>query len=67
MPRARPEDDPQPLPPVQPDLDDCCHSGCSPCIFDLYEDACDRYRAALTEWQTRQTRQAPVRKPRTRR
>ncbi|ACD20310.1 oxidoreductase-like domain-containing protein [Paraburkholderia phytofirmans] len=54
MPRATPKDDPQPVPPVQPDLDDCCHSGCSPCVFDLYDEALERYRAALTEWQVRQ-------------
>ena len=76
MPRTTPSDDPQPQPPVQPDLDDCCHSGCSPCIFDLYDDALERYKTALAEWQTRQTQQAqqarhaaqtPQGKPRARR
>ncbi|MFM0395672.1 oxidoreductase-like domain-containing protein [Paraburkholderia phytofirmans] len=54
MPRATLKDDPQPVPPVQPDLDDCCHSGCNPCVFDLYDEALERYRAALAEWQARQ-------------
>jgi hypothetical protein len=52
-----PSDDPQPLPPVQPDLDDCCHSGCQPCVFDLYDEALERYRIALAQWQERQERQ----------
>ncbi|ANB76691.1 hypothetical protein AYM40_31445 [Paraburkholderia phytofirmans OLGA172] len=58
MPRASPKDDLQPVPPVQPDLDDCCHSGCNPCIFDLYDEAFERYRSALAEWQARQVARA---------
>ncbi|MFM0592630.1 MULTISPECIES: oxidoreductase-like domain-containing protein [Paraburkholderia] len=58
MSRATLSDDPQPAPPVQPDLDDCCHSGCNPCVFDLYDEALDRYQAALAQWQARQERQA---------
>lgn len=46
--------DPAPVPPTPPGLDDCCRSGCTPCVFDLYEDALDRYRAALAAWQARQ-------------
>jgi len=49
---ARP-DDPLPVEPVQPGLDDCCRSGCTPCVFDLYEDAMDRYRAELKKWRAR--------------
>ncbi|WP_211612296.1 oxidoreductase-like domain-containing protein [Paraburkholderia haematera] len=70
MPRASPKDDPQPVPPVQPELEDCCHSGCNPCVFDLYDDALERYRLALAEWQLRQaarTVRAPPSKSRTRR
>ncbi|WP_236597389.1 oxidoreductase-like domain-containing protein [Paraburkholderia kirstenboschensis] len=51
-------DDPRPAPPVQPDLEDCCHSGCSPCVFDLYDEALERYRIALTEWEARQAQRA---------
>ncbi|QQC67131.1 oxidoreductase-like domain-containing protein [Paraburkholderia ginsengisoli] len=70
VPRATSSDDPQPQPPVQPDLDDCCHSGCNPCVFDLYDAALERYRSALAEWQERQARHAaPTRqnRPRARR
>jgi hypothetical protein len=38
---------------VQPELEDCCHSGCEPCIFELYEDAMDRYRLELQAWEAR--------------
>ncbi|KVX97574.1 oxidoreductase-like domain-containing protein [Burkholderia ubonensis] len=49
-------DDPRPTPPQQPELEDCCNSGCSPCIFDLYEDAMERYRVELAEWEARQAK-----------
>jgi hypothetical protein len=45
--------DPRPRPPVQPALEDCCLSGCSPCVFDLYEQALERYELALAQWQAR--------------
>ena len=53
MPEVPPDDDPPPVPPVRPGNDECCHSACDPCIFDLYEDALDRYRADLRAWQER--------------
>ncbi|MFZ6647083.1 oxidoreductase-like domain-containing protein [Undibacterium sp. TJN25] len=54
MPSSRhPAQDPRPLPPVRPELEDCCNSGCTPCIFDIYEDALERYRTELREWETR--------------
>jgi hypothetical protein len=34
-------------PPVAPELEDCCRSGCTPCVFDLYEAALERYEAWL--------------------
>ena len=46
--------DPAPQPPVEPALEDCCGNGCTPCIFDLYQDAHDRYEAALEAWRGRQ-------------
>ena len=46
--------DPAPQPPVEPALEDCCGNGCTPCIFDLYQDAYDRYEAALEAWRGRQ-------------
>jgi hypothetical protein len=50
----RPADpDPMPLPPAQPDLGDCCGSGCNPCVFDLHDAAMERYREALRAWRER--------------
>jgi hypothetical protein len=46
-------DDPRPTPPVRPDRDDCCHSGCESCVFVLYDEALERYRAALAAWEAR--------------
>ncbi|XP_072941050.1 NADH-cytochrome b5 reductase-like [Epargyreus clarus] len=31
-------------PPKEPSLEDCCHSGCNPCIFDVYERQLKLYR-----------------------
>lgn len=42
---------PRPTPPVQPALEDCCRSGCTPCVFDLYEEALERYERALAAWE----------------
>lgn len=46
--------DPRPLPPLRPSSDDCCRSGCDPCVFDLYQDALARYRTELEAWERRQ-------------
>ncbi|MFC0253614.1 oxidoreductase-like domain-containing protein [Massilia consociata] len=48
---------PRPVPPVQPELEDCCRSGCTPCVFDLYEAALERYEQALAAWEAEQARQ----------
>ncbi|MCC8403973.1 oxidoreductase-like domain-containing protein [Paraburkholderia sp. MMS20-SJTN17] len=56
VPRATPSDDPPPQPPVRPALDDCCHSGCTQCVFDLYDEALERYEVALSAWRARQAR-----------
>jgi hypothetical protein len=49
----RRSDDPEPQPPARPDLEDCCRSGCVPCVFDLYEEALERYRGELKAWNKR--------------
>jgi hypothetical protein len=48
--------DPRPVPPVRPHSDECCHSGCEPCIFELYQDALERYQSELLAWEQRQSR-----------
>jgi len=48
------DDDPRPVPPVRPSLEDCCRGSCDPCVFDLYDEALERYQAALQAWQARQ-------------
>ncbi|MFT4069868.1 oxidoreductase-like domain-containing protein [Paraburkholderia sp.] len=68
VPRATPsDDDPPPQPPVKPDLEDCCHSGCTQCVFDLYDEALERYEIALAAWrqrdEARQTSQATPSRP----
>jgi hypothetical protein len=49
------DDAPAPQAPVQPDIDDCCRSGCVPCVFDLYEEAVERYRIELKAWELRRS------------
>jgi len=53
------DDDRRPTPPKRPDPDECCRSACDPCIFDLHEDAMDRYREQLRAWLARQADTAP--------
>jgi hypothetical protein len=53
MPDPRSKNDLPPEPPVRPSNDDCCNSGCNPCVFDLYEEALDRYRAEILAWEKR--------------
>lgn len=53
MKRSNATDDPAPEPPRRPDIDECCRSGCVPCVFDLYEESMERYRIELKAWQQR--------------
>ena len=46
-------DDHRPAPPVRPAREDCCNGSCDPCVFDLYEEALERYRAELRAWEER--------------
>jgi len=50
---SRSDDDPRPEPPERPANDDCCHCGCDPCIFDLYNEALERWRVELAAWEAR--------------
>jgi len=45
--------DPRPAPPERPLPGDCCRSGCNPCVFDLYDEALERYEAQLRAWEAR--------------
>lgn len=42
-----------PEPPREPEPDECCNSGCDPCVYDLYTDDLNRYRQALRAWRER--------------
>ncbi|XP_014363537.2 NADH-cytochrome b5 reductase-like [Papilio machaon] len=35
--------------PVEPSKEDCCNSGCNPCIFDVYEKQLRKYQIFLTQ------------------
>ena len=48
-----PPDDPPPVPPREPDPDDCCGEGCVNCVLDRYDEALERYRVALAAWHVR--------------
>ena len=54
-----PDPDPAPPPPQRPTADDCCQGGCARCVYDLYEDAMDRYRADLAAWHARRAGTPP--------
>lgn len=56
MPHSPANEDSPPVPPVAPDDSDCCRSGCDPCVFDLYQEELERYRAQLRAWEERQER-----------
>ncbi|MBA8885661.1 oxidoreductase-like domain-containing protein [Dokdonella fugitiva] len=47
------DDDPRPQPPPDPDPADCCGGGCVRCIYDVHEDALERYARALAAWRER--------------
>ncbi len=48
-----PDDDPRPVPPERPGDNECCQSGCDPCVFDFYNDEMERYRQELKAWEAR--------------
>jgi phosphinothricin acetyltransferase len=50
-----PAPDPRPVAPREPQLEDCCGSGCVHCVFDIYQMALENHERALREWEARQT------------
>lgn len=42
-----------PTPPERPGDNECCQSGCEPCIFDMYAEELQAYREALSAWEAR--------------
>ncbi|WP_136414085.1 oxidoreductase-like domain-containing protein [Herbaspirillum sp. ST 5-3] len=54
MPDFSAQNDAPPVPPEKPGDEECCRSGCEPCIFDLYAQELERYRTALAAWEERQ-------------
>ncbi|WP_415822125.1 oxidoreductase-like domain-containing protein [Bordetella tumbae] len=46
-------DDPEPVPPTPPSPNECCQSGCIPCVYDMYNDEMETYREALRAWRAR--------------
>jgi hypothetical protein len=66
MMQTDPHDDPKPQPPAEPGPDDCCHSGCTWCVLDLYYEDLERYRTALAAWEKRHVSARTEGKPRRR-
>lgn len=45
--------DPRPQPPEPVDPMDCCGGGCSPCVYDLHDEALEHYQEQLKAWRER--------------
>jgi hypothetical protein len=42
-----------PQAPEKPLPGDCCGGGCLHCVYDVYDEALERYERALAEWEAR--------------
>jgi hypothetical protein len=51
--KAMQADDPEPVAPQPPDPRDCCHSGCTWCVDDMYQEELEKYREAHKAWLAR--------------
>jgi hypothetical protein len=52
-PATLPDPDPRPEAPREPELEDCCGSGCAICVFDAYQIALENHERALKAWEAR--------------
>eukprot|EP00357_Protocruzia_adherens_P035372 CAMPEP_0115011980 /NCGR_PEP_ID=MMETSP0216-20121206/24415_1 /TAXON_ID=223996 /ORGANISM="Protocruzia adherens, Strain Boccale" /LENGTH=125 /DNA_ID=CAMNT_0002380851 /DNA_START=125 /DNA_END=502 /DNA_ORIENTATION=- len=41
----------KPVCPIEPGEDECCGTGCYPCVFDLYYDRLSKYEEQLESWK----------------
>ena len=48
-----PDPDPRPVAPREPELEECCGTGCVMCVFDAYQIALENHQAALLAGQAR--------------
>ena len=39
--------------PYEPDQDDCCGSGCTPCVFDTYYDQLEKFEERCNDLESR--------------
>jgi hypothetical protein len=46
----------KPTPPREPTAEECCGKGCTPCVFDQYAEALERYRAELEAWNIKSSK-----------
>ncbi|MCP1673673.1 cytochrome-b5 reductase [Natronocella acetinitrilica] len=47
------DDNDLPPPPEKPDPQDCCGSGCIPCILEVYEDELEAWREKVAAIKAR--------------
>ena len=40
----------KPTKPREPDPDECCGTGCTRCVWDIYDEAMDRYSQEMDAW-----------------
>jgi hypothetical protein len=36
-----------PVKPNEPEIEDCCGTGCRPCVFDIYENKLEKYEKEI--------------------
>jgi oxidoreductase family protein len=53
----------KPQAPREPDPQECCGKGCTPCVFDVYAEALQRYRTQLEEFNRARAKDANLKNP----